>query len=80
MRASYAEARELTRVLSPGTLASFAHGLTWPEIHRLDVHRGDTWWRCAVAEAEHRGLIEWDRAARVWRLTDDGRAHVRDVA
>lgn len=63
-----------------GTLAAFAgRGLAWKDILALDS-RSRFWWTHAVAEAELRGLLEWDHDAKVWRLTPDGRAHVRDVS
>ncbi len=66
--------------LGPGSLAPFAGGLSWRAIHALDVSHGTTWWRCAVADAEQRGLLEWDRMRRVWTLTADGYDAVRDVS
>jgi len=77
MRASFGDLRKASQVLPPGTLARFASGLDWPAIAALDPTRGRAWWRCAVADAEERGLIEWDAPA--WYLTAEGREHVRDV-
>jgi hypothetical protein len=65
--------------LLPGTLARFARGLGWPEILAITDGRGASWWRDAVGDAEDRGLLRWDRKARAWRLTDDGRELVRAV-
>jgi hypothetical protein len=66
--------------LLAGTLARFADLLTWRQILALDRTRSAGWWRLAVAEAEHRGLLCWYRAARAWGLTDEGRRHTRDVS
>lgn len=66
--------------LKPGTLARFADGLSWFQI--LDItagHRAE-WWRLAIADSEERGVLEWDRARKVWRLTDAGRVSVRSVS
>lgn len=80
MRSSFLAARTAEQVLEPGTLARFAPGLDWPTIKTLDRGRGAAWWRCAIADSEERGLIEWDREAAVWRLSDAGRAWVKDVS
>ena len=80
MRASYAQERAKSHELAEGTLARFAEGLGWDRIHALDPTRGMAWWRCAVADGEHRGLLRWDRQMQVWRLSDEGRAVVRGVS
>jgi hypothetical protein len=67
-------------VLPIGTIAAFGPGLAWSSTYALDTTRGERWWLQAVADAEHRGLIEWDRTRKVWTLTDDGRAQVRGVS
>ncbi len=69
-----------SHVLSTGTLARFATGLSWRAILDITAGHQKAWWRCAVADSEDRGLLEWDRAERVWRLTPLGRCVVRDVA
>jgi len=63
--------------LTAGMLARFAGGLTWDAI--VASGNGRAWWRTAVADAEDRGLIAWDRGARVWRLTAAGSAHTRSI-
>ncbi len=68
------------RVIEAGTLARFAPGLDWPGIRALDRSVGPTLWRNAIASAEERGLIEWDREERMWVLTDAGREAVRSVS
>ena len=77
MRPSFAAIRRESQVLPPGTLARFAPGLDWKTIAALDTTKGRAWWRCAVADAEERGLLEW--TAPTWRLSAAGREHVRDV-
>ncbi len=66
--------------LEPGTLARFIPGLDWPSMYALDRTRGRAWWRMAVADAEERGLLWWDREGRSWQLTSDGVEAVRDVS
>lgn len=66
--------------LLPGTLARFSSGLAWPQILAITGGRAAAWWRDAIGDAEDRYLLAWDRKARVWRLTDAGRALVRSVA
>lgn len=68
------------RELRPGTLARFAHGLSWPHILDLTAGRGKRWWLEAIMDAEDRGLLTWDRDRLVWVLTDAGRELVRSVA
>lgn len=80
MRPEVREERIRGAVLNAGTLARFAGGLGWPAILALTGGKRKAWWRCAVAEAEERGLLEWDRSAKVWRLTEAGRDHTRSVA
>lgn len=53
-------------------LARFVDGLSWNDILALDSVHSRGWWRDAVAAAEERGHLEWDAAAHVWRLTEDG--------
>ena len=79
MRPTYAIERAKTYVLPAGTLSRFASGLDWSGILDIETRRGAAWWRCAVAESEARGMLEWDRLSKRWRLTGEGRAHVRDV-
>jgi len=66
--------------LSAGQLARFAGGLTWRQIIDDGGLHHRTWWTHAVAEAEFRGLLEWDHNRHVWGLTPKGRKHVRDIA
>ena len=80
MRPSYAAERAASYVLPAGTLAAFAPGLDWDAIATLDARHGLAWWRCAIADAEERGLLTWEREAQRWTLTDDGRAAVRSVS
>lgn len=80
MRPEYARERAKGHVLPVGTLARFASGMPWREILALDSTRGAAWWRCAVADAEDRGLLEWDRGAAWWRLSEEGRAAVVGVS
>ncbi len=69
-----------SRRLRLGTLARFASGLRWAEIHTITSGRRRTWWRHAIVDAELRGLLEWDRPTKTWRLTDRGRELVKDVS
>lgn len=80
MRPSYAAERAATWELPAGTLAAFLQGLDWGEIQGLDRRRGAAWWRMAIADSEQRGFLVWDRAKRVWRLTDEGVFAVRGVS
>lgn len=80
MRVELHRERVREAVLSSGTLARFADGLTWPQI--LAITRGTkaAWWRCAVADAEQRGLLVWSFGAMAWQLTPAGRAVTRAVS
>lgn len=70
-----------TARLAAGTLARFVGGMTWAMIHaQLSFNRRRSWWRSAVADAEERGLLEWNRESRMWSLTDAGREHVRSIS
>ena len=73
-------ARIRTAVLGPGTLARFAGGLPWRSILTLGDGHSKNWWRHALADAEDRGMLEWDRIEGRWCLTEAGRVAVRDVA
>ena len=80
MRAEAHAQRARDSVLSVGTLARFVNGLSWNAI--LDITNGHekSFWRCAVADAEDKGLLAWSRAERVWRLTPAGRAVTRGIS
>ncbi len=65
--------------LSGGALARFAAGLDWAGIIAIGG-KGPGWWRLAIADAEDHGLLEWDRKAKRWRLTDEGRKHTRGIS
>lgn len=72
--------RERSRTcLSAGTLARFADGMTWEQILEMTAGKRAAWWRMAVADAETRGLLVWDRSTR-WILTPVGRAVTRGVS
>lgn len=73
-------ARIRTAILDPGTLARFAGGLPWRSILTLGDGHSKNWWRHALAEAEDRGMLEWDRERGCWTLTDAGRVAVRGVS
>lgn len=65
-------------VLSPGTLARFATGITWPEM--LALRSNPKWWRRVILRAEDDGFIRWDKKRRAWFLTEAARPAVRHVA
>lgn len=79
MRPAVHKERAYVAWLSAGTLAAFAGGLAWSEILAMTGGARKAWWRIALADAEDRGLVEWDRPAKVWRLTVKGREHTRGV-
>ena len=66
--------------LNVGQLARFAAGLAWPAILAIGCAHGDGWWTHAIADAEARALLTWNRATHVWRLTPAGRAVTRGVS
>jgi len=73
------QAKARVSAMTAGMLARFAGGLTWDAIVASGNGNGRAWWRTAIADAEDRGLIAWDRGARVWRLTAEGSAHTRSI-
>lgn len=58
-------------------LARFEAGLTWPQILEVDSALALPWWRCAIVDAEDRGLLWWDPIRKAWELTAEGRDLVR---
>lgn len=80
MRADVAEARTASAVLTNGTLAAFSGGLSWVGILALTSGKRTGWWRQAIAEAEGRGVLEWDRDVMCWRLTAAGKALTKKIA
>lgn len=66
--------------VTDGLLASFVGvGLTWRDILELDNH-GAACWRDAIMDAEARGLLWWDLLLKRWRVTEEGRGQILDVA
>ena len=78
MRPEVYKDRAKLRWITAGTMARFVSGLSWADI--LALGQSKAWWTRAIAEAEERGYVWWDRPSKVWRLTDVGREHTRGVA
>jgi hypothetical protein len=74
-----AESPDVPAVLEPGTLAAFIRPLRWVQIYALDDWCTKVWWREAIVDADIRGLLQWNREAMTWGLTDAGRKAIRDV-
>ena len=60
-------------------LVHFARPLTWREILAIEPKRPARWWEEAIMRADDTpgpnggdGLIEWDKDARAWRLSEAG--------